>query len=72
VHGVRALLAARAGTGVSGNTPAPLTADAENYAAGIIDSNYYMTPPQGPTCEIVKVGQPPTAAATISTSGSGA
>ena len=36
---------------------ASVTADSENYEAGIIDSNYYMTPPQGPTCEIVKVGQ---------------
>lgn len=36
---------------------ASVTADGENYDAAIIDSNYYMTPPQGPTCEIVKVGQ---------------
>jgi hypothetical protein len=36
---------------------ASVTADAENYEAAIIDSNYYMTVPERPTCEIVKVGQ---------------
>ena len=36
---------------------AAVTADGLNYAAGIINSNYYMTVPGGSACEIVKVGQ---------------
>lgn len=36
---------------------ASVTADGENYQAGIIDSNYYMTVPERTGCEIVKVGQ---------------
>lgn len=36
---------------------ASVTADGVNYEAGIINSNYYMTVPDGTGCEIVKVGQ---------------
>jgi hypothetical protein len=36
---------------------AGVTADGLNYDAGIIDSNYYMTVPDGPACAIVKVGE---------------
>lgn len=36
---------------------ASVTADGENYQAGIIDSNYYMTVPEKTGCEIVKSGE---------------
>jgi hypothetical protein len=36
---------------------ASVTADGENWDAAIIDSNYYMTVPERPPCDIVKVGQ---------------
>jgi hypothetical protein len=36
---------------------AGVTADGLNYDAGIIDSNYYMTVPDGSACAIVKVGE---------------
>jgi len=36
---------------------ASVTADGENWDAAIIDSNYYMTVPERPPCDIVQVGQ---------------
>jgi hypothetical protein len=36
---------------------AGVTADGLNYDAGIIDSNYYMTVPDGAACEIVKTSE---------------
>jgi hypothetical protein len=36
---------------------ASVTADGVNYDAGIIDSHYYMTVPEGTGCELVKAGE---------------
>ena len=36
---------------------ASVTADGLNYDAGIIDSHYYMTVPEGTGCELVKAGE---------------
>ena len=51
---------------------ASVTADGVNYNAGIIDSHYYMTVPEGTGCELVKTARAPITTTTTSTNGNGA